>query len=67
MIFGLVMLFSASYTTGYLRLGDSLLLHPQSQVLCLGLGVSRPWPLFSYIDHRFLRKMVWPGYVALSS
>ena len=37
-IFGLVMLFSASYTTGYLRFGDSLHFI-RSQVLCLGLGV----------------------------
>ena len=60
-IFGLVMLFSASYTTGYLRFGDSLHFI-RSQVLCLGLGVVA-MALFSYIDHRFLRKLVWPGYL----
>ena len=60
-IFGLVMLFSASYTTGYLRFGDSLHFI-RSQVLCLGLGVVA-MALFSYIDYRFLRKLVWPGYL----
>ena len=38
MVFGLVMLYSASYTTGYLRFGDSLH-YIKSQVLCLGLGL----------------------------
>ena len=37
-VFGLVMLYSASYTTGYLRFGDSLH-YIKSQVLCLGLGL----------------------------
>ena len=60
-IFGLVMLFSASYTTGYLRFGDSLH-NIRSQVLCLGLGVVA-MALNSYIDYRFLRKLVWPGYL----
>ena len=60
LIFGLVMLFSASYTTGYLRMGDSLY-YIKSQVLCLGLGLAA-MILFSYLDHRFLRKLVWPGY-----
>ena len=59
-VFGLVMLFSASYTTGYLRFGDSLH-YIKSQVLCLGLGLMA-MILFSYIDYRFLRKMVLPGY-----
>ena len=59
-VFGLVMLFSASYTTGYLRFGDSLH-YIKSQVICLGLGLLAMF-LFSYIDHRFLRKMVLPGY-----
>ena len=34
-VFGLVMLFSASYTTGYLRFGDSLH-YIKQQVLCRG-------------------------------
>ena len=62
-VFGLVMLFSASYTTGYLRFGDSLH-YIKSQVLCLGLGLMA-MILFSYIDHRFLRKMVLPGYFVI--
>ena len=59
-VFGLIMLFSASYTTGYLRMGDSFY-YIKSQVLCLGLGLA-VMLLFSRIDHRFLRRMVWPGY-----
>ena len=59
-VFGLVMLFSASYTTGYLRFGDSLH-YIKSQVLCLGLGLVAMF-LFSYVDHRLLRRLVWPGY-----
>ena len=47
-VFGLVMLFSASYTTGYLRFGDSLHFI-RSQVLCLGLGVVA-MALFSYLS-----------------
>ena len=60
-VFGLIMLFSASYTTGYLRMGDSFY-YIKSQMLCLGLGLA-VMLLFSRIDHRFLRRMVWPGYV----
>ena len=60
-VFGLIMLFSASYTTGYLRMGDSFY-YIKSQVFCLGLGLA-VMLLFSRIDHRFLRRMVWPGYV----
>ena len=58
---GIIVMFSASYTTGYLRFGDSLHFI-RSQVLCLGLGVVA-MALFSYIDYRFLRKLVWPGYL----
>lgn len=60
-VFGLVMLFSASYTTGYLRMGDSLH-YIKSQVICLMLGLA-VMLLFSYLDHRFLRRLVWPGYL----
>ena len=58
--FGLIMLFSASYTTGYLRMGDSLY-YIRSQCICLflGLGVML---LFSRLNLRFLRRLVWPGY-----
>ena len=64
-VFGLVMLFSASYTTGYLRFGDSLH-YIKSQVLCLGLGLVAMF-LFSYVDHRLLRRLVWPGYFLVLS
>ncbi len=60
LVFGLVMLFSASYTTGYLRMGDSLY-YIKSQVFCLVLGLAA-MTLFSYLDYRFLRKMVVLGY-----
>lgn len=59
-VFGLVMLFSASYTTGYLRMGDSLY-YIKSQLLCLCIGLC-VMVLFSYIDHRFLRWCAGPGY-----
>ena len=61
MIFGLVMLFSASYTTGYLRMGDSFH-YIKQQALCMMLGLACMF-LMSYMDHRFLRKMVVPGYI----
>ena len=61
MIFGLVMLFSASYTTGYLRMGDSFH-YIKQQALCMILGLGCMF-LISYVDHRFLRKMVVPGYI----
>ena len=60
-IFGLVMLFSASYTTGYLRMGDSFH-YIKQQALCMMLGLGCMF-LMSYVDHRFLRKMVVPGYI----
>lgn len=60
-VFGLIMLFSASYTTGYLRMGDSFY-YIESQMFCLGLGLGAML-LFSRIDHRFLRRLVWPGYL----
>ena len=60
-IFGLVMLFSASSTTGYLRMGDSLHYIKSQLLYTTVLGLGMMW-LFSYIDHRFLRKLVWLGY-----
>ena len=60
-VFGLVMLFSASYTTGYLRMGDSFH-YIKQQALCMMLGLACMF-LMSYMDHRFLRKMVVPGYI----
>lgn len=60
-IFGLVMLFSASYTTGYLRMGDSFY-YIKSQTLYAAIGMGVMF-LFSYIDLRFIRKFVWAGYI----
>ena len=60
LVFGLVMLYSASYTTGYLRMGDSLHYIGQ-QLLCMGIGLGCMW-VMSHVDHRFLRKVVWLGY-----
>ena len=60
-IFGLVMLFSASYTTGYLRMGDSFH-YIKQQALCMLIGLGCMFAM-SYVDHRFLRRMVVPGYL----
>ena len=38
MVFGLVMLYSASYTTGYLRMGDSLH-YIKQQAICMAIGI----------------------------
>ena len=60
-IFGLVMLFSASYTTGYLRMGDSYhYIKSQALYALIGVGVMA---VFSYFDLRFIRKFVWAGYI----
>ena len=60
-VFGLVMLFSASYTTGYLRMGDSYhYIKSQALYALIGVGVMF---LFSYFDLRFIRKFVWAGYL----
>ena len=59
--FGLVMLFSASYTTGYLRMGDSFH-YIKQQALCMLIGLGCMYAM-SYVDHRFLRRMVVPGYL----
>lgn len=56
LVFGLVMLFSASYTTGYLRMGDSLH-YIKQQALCMVLGLGG-MTVMSYVDHRFLRRWV---------
>lgn len=60
MVFGLVMLFSASYTTGYLRMGDSFH-YIKQQALCMMIGLACMF-VMSYMDYRFLRKMAVPGY-----
>ena len=63
MVFGLVMLFSASYTTGYLRMGDSFH-YIKQQAMCMLIGLGCMF-FMSYVDHRFLRRMVWPGYIVV--
>ena len=60
MIFGLVMLFSASYTTGYLRMGDSLH-YIKQQAICMAIGIGC-MVVMSYVDHRFLRWASKPLY-----
>ena len=61
LVFGLVMLFSASYTTGYLRMGDTLH-YIKSQVLYAALGLLIMAGV-SYVDLHFLRRFVWLGYL----
>ena len=60
MVFGLVMLYSASYTTGYLRMGDSLH-YIKQQILCMAIGIGC-MAAMSYVDHRFLRWACKPCY-----
>ena len=60
MVFGLVMLYSASYTTGYLRMGDSLH-YIKQQILCMAIGIGCMVAM-SYLDHRFLRWACKPCY-----
>ena len=61
LVFGLVMLFSASYTTGYLSKGSSFY-YIKQQALCMVLGLGC-MAAFSFINLRFLRKCVWLGYL----
>ena len=66
MVFGLVMLYSASYTTGYLRMGDSLH-YIKQQAICMAIGIGC-MVVMSYVDHRFLRWASKPLYwVVLAS
>ena len=60
MVFGLVMLYSASYTTGYLRMGDSLH-YIKQQAICTAIGIGC-MVVMSYVDHRFLRWASKPLY-----
>ena len=60
MAFGLVMLYSASYTTGYLRMGDSLH-YIKQQAICMAIGIGC-MVVMSYVDHRFLRWASKPLY-----
>lgn len=61
LVFGLIMLFSASYTTGYLRMGDSLH-YIKQQALCMILGLGC-MAAISYVDHRFYRRWSWLFYL----
>ena len=63
MVFGLVMLYSASYTTGYLRMGDSLH-YIKQQAICMAIGIGC-MVVMSYVDHRFLRWASKPLYWAV--
>ena len=60
-VFGFIMLFSASYTTGYIRKGDSLY-YIKDQLRSLIFGLAAMY-VFSRLNMRFLRKLVGPGYV----
>ena len=60
MVFGLVMLFSASYTTGYLRMGSSFH-YIRRQLLYAAVGLGLMW-FMSHVDHRALRRLAVPGY-----
>lgn len=60
MVFGLVMLFSASYTTGYLRMGSSFH-YIRRQLLYAAVGLGLMW-FMSHVDHRALRRLAGPGY-----
>lgn len=60
LMLGLVMLFSASYSTGYYRFGDSLhFIRPQFFYALLGCAVMYA---VSWIDYRWLRQWTWPLY-----
>ncbi len=58
LLFGLVMLFSASYPSGYLHRGDSFtFIKDQISYAVLGVGAM----LFaSLVDYRLLKKFAWP-------
>ena len=59
--FGLVMLFSASYATGYYRMGDSYhYIRPQLFYALAGCAIMY---VISFVDYHWLRKWVWPLYV----
>lgn len=58
LLFGLVMLFSASYPTGYIRFGDSMaFILPQLRFAVLGVIVMI---VASLIDYHILKKFAWP-------
>ncbi len=58
MLFGLVMLFSSSYPTGYMRYEDSYaFIRPQLEYAMLGIVVMVGATL---VDYHLLRKFAWP-------
>lgn len=65
LLFGLVMLFSASYPTGHLRYDDSFaFIRTQVRYAVVGLGCMVAAALF---DYRLLKKFAWPlMFVALA-
>lgn len=61
LLFGLYMLFSASYATGYFRKGSSYaFILPQAIYAVAGLMLAL---LVSHIDYRWMRRWVWPFYM----
>lgn len=60
LVLGLIMLFSASYATGYYRFGDSYhFIRPQVMYALLGIVVMYA---VSWIDYRWLRRWTWTLY-----
>lgn len=58
LLLGLVILFSASYPTGYIRYGDSLsFIMPQLKFALVGIGFML---LFAVVDYHILKKLAWP-------
>lgn len=58
LVFGLVMLFSASYATGYYRFNDSFVFIRQ-QLLFAGVGVVAMFAA-SFFDYHILHRFAWP-------
>ena len=61
-VFGLLMLYSASYVAGIYRFNDSFHFF-SSQLLFAVLGVVAMY-VVSYVDYRLLRNFAWPAMVA---
>ena len=60
LVLGLIMLFSASYATGYYRFGDSYhFILPQCMYAVLGIIVMY---LVSWVDYRWIRNLTWQVY-----
>jgi cell division protein FtsW len=57
-LFGLVMIFSASFVTDYVKLGDSAF-HVKRQVLWIAVGLVA-LVVFSRIDYRHVKRFAWP-------